>query len=553
VRLPKALLPNLALLVLPLVLPLAAGVSVRFVGLDHQVAGGDEMHAVRSALAMPLDRILVTYRPSDNCIPLTALYRWLMDQGLRPSELSMRAPALICGVLLLVVAPAWILRRLDLRPAVITTWLLALCPALVYYSRLIRSYSPIVFLSFCAVVAFDSWMRRRNLSSAAIYVVSGTLATYFHLVAAPLIFSPLVFVGLARLAGIRGMPSWRAIFWLLGVLIGSHLGFLLPAIDSVVELVMLKHETLDLNSDTWLGILVLWSGSGSPLLSVVFLLLSAKGLVSLYLRDRLLAAYIASLLVGHTVGLLILSPKAMHQATILHRYMLVLTPWVMLLVALGLASRWIPRRDFADRQFGLALALLFIAGSTATGPLRHREYLFSPFSLRPEVLLLHFGPTPETPITAEVYERMADDNPGPVVEYPWHTTWRFSKHLTAYQKSHKRKVLVAPGERLLWDDAGDLGFRNMVTPRVDDILASPAAYLVVHQRSEEEAALLDRQDPADKGSPLAKDREQRRKDLLRFDRQVANRLPELIDRLGQPDGQSGGILLWDLTRIRGQR
>ena len=50
--------------------PVAAGMLVRCWNLLDQVANGDELHAVRAAVTLPLQQILVTYRPGDNCIPM---------------------------------------------------------------------------------------------------------------------------------------------------------------------------------------------------------------------------------------------------------------------------------------------------------------------------------------------------------------------------------------------------------------------------------------------------------------------------------------------------
>ena len=58
------------------------------------MAAGDELHAVRAALSMPISEILVTYLPSDHCIPLSAFYRALLDLGVRLDELHLRLPVL---------------------------------------------------------------------------------------------------------------------------------------------------------------------------------------------------------------------------------------------------------------------------------------------------------------------------------------------------------------------------------------------------------------------------------------------------------------------------
>ena len=52
--------------------------ALRLWNLPDQILGGDETHAIRAALSFPLSKILVTYQVTDNCIPLTAVYKLLM-------------------------------------------------------------------------------------------------------------------------------------------------------------------------------------------------------------------------------------------------------------------------------------------------------------------------------------------------------------------------------------------------------------------------------------------------------------------------------------------
>jgi len=63
------------------------------------------VHAVRAAVSLPLPVILTTYRESDNCIPLTALFRLLLDAGVRLGEGSFPRSVDPCGLLLLVLLP----------------------------------------------------------------------------------------------------------------------------------------------------------------------------------------------------------------------------------------------------------------------------------------------------------------------------------------------------------------------------------------------------------------------------------------------------------------
>jgi hypothetical protein len=543
-----------------LLVPAAAGIVLRCFNLLSQVLGGDEMHAVRQAVQMPLGRILVTYKPSDNCIPLTALYRAAMDLGLTVSEIHLRLPILLAGFAALIAIPWWALGRLGSVPrlagsrraaAQVLGWLLALSPLLVHYGRLVRSYMPVVLLGFLATAAFERWYRLRDRRSAAAYVICGALAVYFHLVAAPFVLSPFLFAAGARLLRPRDAPSWRQLFYLGGAIVLSFLVFLGPALESLVQLISLKHDPLQLTSQTWTAVTRLQAGTGVTILVVLFWLSAARGFLVLLRHQRALAIYALVLVAGQVAGLLILSPTAMHQGPIMSRYLLVTLPWVLLAVAVGWTAPWKRLPGSVSIALSRGLPVLLLAALFAAGPLSSREFRTSPFQLRPESLLFYWDRAPRPGPVLGVYRAFRPENPGRVIEYPWHTTWRYTSAVVDYQRAHGRGVIVAPAEKLLWDRR--LGFRNMVAARRESLLATDAAYLVVHLNWQSEMAVRDRRRPPKAGSALAHDLEVRRRDFARMSRQAAGRVEVLTEHWGPPDLRARGIMVWDLNRVRRQR
>src|SRR5687768_286687 len=73
---------------------ISAGLGLRIWNLRGQVLGGDELHAVRAAVARTVPEILTTYSLTDHSLPLTALFRWLLDHGFTLSEWTLRLPSL---------------------------------------------------------------------------------------------------------------------------------------------------------------------------------------------------------------------------------------------------------------------------------------------------------------------------------------------------------------------------------------------------------------------------------------------------------------------------
>ncbi len=529
--------------------PVVVGLIIRCQGILYQVAGGDEIHTIRSALSMPLWKILITYRPSDNCIPLTAFSRLIMDAGFELTEMHLRFPMLMAGILILVMFPWWLAVRVGKPPAVALAWLLALSPLLVHYSRMIRSYTPIVLLGGAAIIAFDHWRRTGSRASAAGYVAAGAATVFFHLGAAPFVLSPFLFYAGGKLLGRpAGLPKWSSAI-LLGTSIVAAFGlFLVPAQASLRALIELKNEPLAVTRKTFFDVAELFSGTGIPLMTLLFWLAALRGLVVLVRRHPIFASYGAVLAVGQLIGLLILSPKAMAQPPIFARYLLVSLPIVLTWVAVGLAHPWDGLASRA-RPLQPAVAIAVVVALFFAGPLDERVGRLDPFVVQPASMLFYHRRQPNQQLKEpppEIYSQLTED--GPLLEYPWHTTWRYSRMLVLYQKVHGREVLVAPAERLLWDER--LNFHNMVTPRLKQILASRAAYFVVHLNPAAEERLQDR---GRRGPAAHRDWMIQQGQLTKFGRQVLGRVNVFQQEWGPPDHESDSIRVWNLERLRRER
>ena len=244
-----------------LFLAFAAGAVLRLWNLPAQVMSDDELHAVRTALGNPISSILVTYQRVDNTIPLTAIYRFLLDRGMKLTEMTVRMPAVLSGLALLVLAPWWVARRLGWGTAAVFAALLALSPGLVFYSRIARSYAPIVLLGFGALVAFEAWWRRPEWRRGAAYVLLAALAVWFHLGAAPFVVSPFLFAAGEVLIR-RDFRRLGRIIVLGLATVAAFLAFLVPAWDTFAVLVKEKHGELHLTKRLALEVLELQEGLG---------------------------------------------------------------------------------------------------------------------------------------------------------------------------------------------------------------------------------------------------------------------------------------------------
>jgi hypothetical protein len=536
-----------ALALLP---PLLAAAYLRLAHLAGQVIGGDELHAVRAALAQPLKSILVTYQLTDSCIPLTALDRLLVDHGVRLSEIVLRLPMLLSGLLALPLL-AWLARgRVDPRTRYLWLWLLAMSPLLVLYSRIARSYMPMVLLACGAALAFERWWNgdsaaggggRPAVGLALAYVALGALAIWFHLGAAPLVGAPLLFA-LGDLVGARRRRAAGAAV-ALGrlVLVGAGLLaacalFLVPARASLLRLIAGKHQAQTIPAATWTGVARLQAGTASPLLAIVFWLAALVGLGMLLGRRRRFALFTLTLAVLQLLGILLLSPIGLASAVVLDRYLLPLLPIVLLWVAAALAHPWWPRQSALGRAGQGLGAAGFLAALLAAGPFADAGARASSF-LHHNDFVAFVRPRATVPGGALPLPYRAAGG-GALVELPWPPVWDFGRAFYAYQEVHGLPVLVAPPPGILDDPR--LRLRNWVEASPEALAGSGARWVIVHLRLGAEEDRL-------RGSP---------------GRPMPARLRELYAREGQRmaallsagwgpptcGDASAAVVAWDLSR-----
>jgi hypothetical protein len=500
--------------------PVLAGALLRLWNLRAQVLGDDELHLVRTALTQPVGTILVTYQKVDACIPLSALYAVLVRSGVRLTELGVRLPELLAGLLLLVLAPLWADRRLGRGTAVAYAWLLAISPGLVLYSRIARPYMVVVLLSFGAAVAFEAWWREGGWRRGAAYAALAALAFWFHPVAAPLALSPLAFGAVASIPDRRRVPA------LAGLAAGTALAFLvffLPARESFLEVLRAKHQEVELTPRVCGALAELQAGTAVPLLAGLFWLGAAFGFWRLLGEERRLAAFTGLLVLAQLAGLLWISPLGLDAPLIFHRYALVALPWVLLWVAVTLDRLWLAR--------GILVLVLVLAG-----PFTDSTWWRSSFPHHDDRLAFYV-PRPGAPLP-EAYRKLG---PGAILEAPWIPVWRVSRAVALYQDAHGREVVLASPEPLLADPR--LAFRNLVPVAPEALLGSRARWLVVHRDlGAEEAAIPDLLWPPRMGVG------RRFREVFQAE---GRRLPRLLRRAwGKPDLADGQLAVWDLDRVR---
>ncbi|HKV10386.1 MAG TPA: glycosyltransferase family 39 protein, partial [Thermoanaerobaculia bacterium] len=432
-------------LVLWLLPPFVVGAVLRLWNLPDQILGGDEIHALRAAVNLPLREILTSYQQTDNCIPLTALYKVLMGAGVPLSEMVVRVPVLLCGVAALLALPLAFAGRVERRVTVLSAWLLAVSPSLVLYSRIARSYLPIVLFGFCAVVAFEAWWRTRSRRAGVAYVVFAALAVWFHLGAGPFVASPFLFAAgdVALHREERGRKLRDLVLLGLGLCLAFAL-FLVPSWGSLARLVQGKRQEQSIAWGELLpDLLRLQAGTARPWLAALFWVAAIAGLVLLIRRSPRLGVYTATVAAGHVAGLLVLSPMGLANPVILGRYVLVVLPLVLFWVAVAFGQVRI-------------VGGLLVAALAFGGPFVEPVYRSSSF-VHHNDFVAFIGPKASAPSVPAFYTGLKD---GDVVEFPWHTIWQYNRAFYAYQRVHGRRVIVSTSQRVFFRP--ELGMKNVV-------------------------------------------------------------------------------------------
>ncbi len=528
-----------------------AGAGLRLWNLRDQILGGDELHGIRAMAERSASQLLTRYSLVDYSLPITALQRLLLDWGFSLSEMDFRLPSILFGLLALIVLPRAVSGRVERFQAELFGWLVAFSPLFVLYSRIARSYMPMVVLSFAAVMAFERWWSGGSRKAGAMYVVLGALAIWVHLGAGPIVASPFLFA-LGDLIRTRAGRTWRRLRELtaLGLAIVAAMAlYLVPAGRSLLKLVGNKHQEIDIPWRTVAAVLHLEAGTRSTTLMIVFWAAALAGLVVLVRQNPRLGIFTLTVTLGHLAGILVLSPLGLNLPIVLNRYLLPILPFVLLWVAVALGRTWIVwgggngLRGSLRRPIGTGLqrsaGRLVMLCLFWTGPFWTPGYRDSSFMHHNDFVGFHH---PLSTIPAEVVPAIYSQLPdGPVIEAPWSTVWEQNRTFYLYQRVHEQRVMVSAPFDI--PRRMGIGFRNEVEPEPAAFLASPARTVVVHLKIpwEEDKVVIP-------GRPFTRPMPQ---GLRRAYRRIGEKLAaRLHAEWGQADYSDAQVRVWDLERIR---
>jgi len=459
---------------------LLSGVFLRSYLLSDQVLIDDEWHGFYYAIGKsPLWLLTHFSVPGATCIPLN-FYTWLLGGTVGWSEISLRLPGWICGVLCVLAGPLLARKIVGPERAAWLALLLAVSPILIFYSRICRPYSPEAFLAFAALLLAARWMQTRALRDGVWFAIAGVLAVYFHLYAVIAVGAPALAAVVAHLysrfwkKNTASGPPLKHWLVVAGAMAVAGAILILPAlVDSMRStfFTIALSGSLELQTLPRVGLLI--SGTGQPVLAVVFWLLLGAGAVEQLRRNPWFGGMLVSLYPLHALALVLSRPDSAQSAIVLTRYCIPLIPVSLLFVAIGLQAVL----EFLAARFSLRpalqtlLALVYVAALVLGGPLpqtyvapnnftshgayQHRYGLIDwTHSFRSDLTPADF--TVNTVIRAgeisPFYVELAKSpDARPVVEYPMMIGDHFNP-IYYYQHFHRHPVIVGYASDVVIDE-----------------------------------------------------------------------------------------------------
>ncbi len=340
---------NNRIFVLALALGALAGIFLRLYLLKDQVFADDEWHCLYYAIGKSPWWLLTHFSiPGATCIPLN-FYTALLGATVGWSEMLLRLPSLVCGILCVIVCPLLARPIIRTRPAAWLALLLAISPVLIFYSRIARPYSAVAFFGFAALLFAAHWARFGDRRSAALYVGSSVMAVYFHVFAIVTVMTPVAAGILCQLPKPITEKQKQApmpvkppiLHWLLaGAAIVVLSGLLmLPAVIHLLESKFYYVAfTGALTHRSWPRVAMFFAGTREMVLIILFLSALLAGIISQCRRNPWFGWMLVSLYPLHALALFVSRPDAAQSAIILVRYSIPLVPVSLLFAACGIQT-----------------------------------------------------------------------------------------------------------------------------------------------------------------------------------------------------------------------
>lgn len=354
------------------------GAFLRLYLITDQVLLDDEWHGLFYATEHPLAYLLRYTTADATCAPMNA-YAWILLHTTGWSEIALRLPSLVPGLLALVILPLLVRRIHGEAVACIFAAFLSLSPFLAFYSRIFRPYSALAFLEFIAIYSAGIWLYAGKKRFRWLCLFASTAALYFHPVAAIGALAPWAVAGVlyfwsrktapsARIPNFR--PGWRSVILTAGLVVSV---FALTVQPTVIAENMVPG--LPPTIETWKQFLLMLFGTSSVMLAGGLTLMCLLGAWTLFREHLFWGAVFALVAFLHLLMIAVCEFAGIEAPIVLARYLTILFPIAHVCAAIGLiqiATRIGGLAEFRKpliRGLSFALAILVFASWILTNPL----------------------------------------------------------------------------------------------------------------------------------------------------------------------------------------
>jgi len=363
-----------------LIVCMAIGAFVRLYLITDQVLLDDEWHSLFYATEHPLAYLLRYANGAATSAPMNA-YAWILLHTTGWSEMSLRLPNLVFGLLALLFLPLLVRRIHGEAVACIFAAFLSLSPFLTFYSRIFRPYSALAFLEFVAIYSAGIWLHSGKEHFRWLYLLTSIVALYFHPVAAIGVFAPWAVAGSfhlwrKKISTSASIPEFRpdklSIITTAGLATSAFALILQPSV--IAENMMPgPYPTIE----TWKQCLMMLFGTSSLMLAGGFLLTGLVGIWAIFREQLFWGAVFILLILLHLLMIAVCGFASLDVPVVLARYLTILFPLAYICAAKGLIEistkigRLAELRKRATRGLAWSLAILVFSSWVLTNPLWH--------------------------------------------------------------------------------------------------------------------------------------------------------------------------------------
>lgn len=362
----------------------ALGFFLRLYQIQQQVLLDDEWHGLLFAVRKNFWQIIGGSSLGATSA-LSNLYYWVLLRLVGWSETLIRLPQILSGLGALLIFPFFLRQQFNRRVTLIASYLFAISPLLVFYTRYSRPYSIVILLGIAALSFLYAWSQSSKKCYARLYIFCSVVAIWANPASLITVVTPLIVV-----AGIKFFQQRKPSFF-------SEFN-ILPGFEKILLLgfnvfcFILLYYTLIFIKNPWYwkvtnqypesadfqtlaGAVSLLVGTNYLSLTLLFLALFLIGIRVIHQKYPTLGVIFLSVFIGYAFCFSLVAMQMMGSSIVVARYMIVGIPIGLTCIAVALdecLSRWshFVKRSLFGSPIVISSALVtFLGAYLWTGPL----------------------------------------------------------------------------------------------------------------------------------------------------------------------------------------